>query len=59
MEKDTGTLGEIGNEVMKAIGRLDEATKKAKDDKNSCETSEDEIGSWLTVIGKAILAIFK
>jgi len=41
------------------VGALDEATQKAKADKETCDASQDEVGSWISVIGKAILTIFK
>lgn len=59
MENDKSTFEEIGNKVMKAVGALDEATQKTKADKESCDSSQDEVGSWISVIGKAILTIFK
>ena len=59
MENDKSTFEEIGNEVMKAVGALDEATQKTKADKETCDASQDEVGSWISVIGKAILTIFK
>ena len=48
-----------GNEVMKAVGELKQRTRNL--DKVNSETDSDakEIGSWITIIGKALLAIFK
>ena len=59
MEKETGTFEEAGNEVLKAIGSLDEATHKLKTDEDQCQATQSEVGRWIEIIGKAIFAIFK
>lgn len=53
------TLGEKGDEVMKQTGILKEATDLLKDLSQNDKADKEEVGSWLTILGKAILAIFK
>lgn len=61
MKMDTNELGlnEKGDEVMKQSGVLKQATdllnELSKDDKEN----KEEIGSWLTILGRALLAVFK
>lgn len=53
------TLNEKGDEVMKQTGILKEATDLLKDLSQNDKDHKEEVGSWLTILGKAILAIFK
>ena len=46
-------------DVMHAVGRLDEATDHLDDDPPEDTVDPVTVGQWITVIGKAILAIFK
>ena len=49
-----------GNEVMKKVGKLNAASKALKKvTKENQKPSSEEVGEWITVIGKALLAIFK
>ena len=54
------TETDLGDEVMKAIGGLANATSDLKAEQaNSSKVAPEEVGSWITVIGKALLSIFK
>lgn len=48
-----------GDEVMKSIGELKQVTQDLKEATKQHETDPEEVGNWITTIGKAILAIFK
>lgn len=48
-----------GNDVMKTVGSLDEATTRLKDDQaKDCDATPEEVGNWIAAIGKALLSIF-
>lgn len=56
----SGTVGdEAGREVLKQVGVLEEAAKDLKQHKKERGVDPDEVGTWITAIGKALLAIFK
>ena len=49
-----------GDEVAKAIGRLEGATDDLKRDANQkCGTDPEEVSNILALIGRTILKIFK
>ncbi len=53
-------LEEQGNQILKDIGTLDGVTEELNElDVIDSEAEMEEVGSVLTVLGKALLAIFK
>jgi len=48
-----------GDKVMKAVGELREATEALEREADDCETDPEEVGSWITTIGKALIGIFR
>ena len=54
-----GVSGDPGDEVMRRIGSLDDAAEHFEDENLQREVDPEKVGSWITVIGRAILAIFK
>jgi hypothetical protein len=50
---------ELGDEVMRAIGELDGSGQALGADGDCDEVDPEEVGRWMTAIGKALLAIFK
>ena len=48
-----------GDAVMHAIGKLDEAASQLDMSATADEVEPEAVAKWITVIGKAILAIFK
>ncbi len=60
MSKAISTLADTGDEVMKAVGALESATTKLiSEQAKTCKVDPVEVGSWITLIGKALLSIFK
>lgn len=59
MEPTENETGTNGDEVMKSIGELKQVTKDLEEATKESETDPEEVGNWITTIGKAILAIFK
>lgn len=59
MEKTDVGFGTKGDDVLKQVGVLEEATKALKETTEDCETDKDDVASWIATIGKAILSIFK
>ena len=57
-EVETGT-GKSGNGILEDVGALKELTDLLTKEETACQEDKDEVGSWITVIGKALLAIFK
>ena len=45
--------------VMRAVGSLDEAVAGLEDDDSPNAPEPDTVGHWITIIGRAILEIFK
>ena len=54
-----GVSGDLGDEVMRRIGSLDDAADNVEGEDLQEEVDPEKVGSWITVIGRAILAIFK
>ena len=50
---------QAGDAVMHAIGKLDEAASQLDMPGTADEVEPEAVAKWITVIGKAILAIFK
>ena len=56
-----GNFDEIkdGDEVMKQIGVLGDHVEELGKIKHEVDLEPEEVGTWITAIGKALLAIFK
>ena len=54
-----GLRGNVGDEVMRSIGSLDELADNFEDEDFQDEVDPKTVGSWITIVGRAILAIFK
>jgi len=52
------TFGEKGNEVAVEAGRLGALTDELISENGSCAAEPQEVGNWITAIGKAVLAVF-
>ena len=59
MTPDDGEGVTTGEEVVKQIGVLGERVEELKQIKHEIGIEPEDVGSWITVIGKALLAIFK
>lgn len=59
METKELSFSQKGDEVMKQTGMLKEASDLLKDLSKNDRDDKEEIGSWLTILGRALLAIFK
>lgn len=49
----------LGDEVMHQVGILDQAAENLKEQDLEDEVDPEKVGNWITVIGKALMAIFK
>jgi hypothetical protein len=58
MQEPKTNLSRKGDAVMKKVGSLDTLTKELSDTAETCKNSQKDVGSWITTIGKAIIAIF-
>ena len=52
------TTEELGDRLMHEIGGLDAASDELKGTTDGGEIAVEEVGRWITAIGKAVLAIF-
>ena len=60
MSEAKSNFDEAGDALMKAVGALEGATADLKSEQaKSCKTDPNEVGNWITIIGKALLSIFK
>ena len=59
MSTNENKIENTGDEVMKAVGELKQRTKNLNEVTSDENNDAEEIGSWITAIGKAILTIFK
>ena len=59
MGNDGKTFEDRGGEVLTEVGALNELTKVLTKNNSDCEADQEDVGSWITVIGRALLAIFK
>ena len=57
-EVELGT-GKNGDDLTGDVGALKELTDLLTKEETSCKEEKNEVGSWITAIGKALLAIFK
>ena len=53
------TTEELGDRLMHEIGGLDAASDELEGNTDESEIAVEEVGRWITTIGKAILAIFR
>ena len=53
------SLDHKGDEIMKQIGVLEERSGELENVADEINADPEEVGKWITVIGKALLAIFK
>ncbi len=53
------SLDQKGDDVMTQIGVLGERSEGLKDPSDEAEADPEEVGRWITTIGRALLAIFK
>ena len=56
--KGDSTFEQEGNEVAAEAGRLGALTDELKSENGSCAGEPQDVGNWITAIGKAVLAIF-
>lgn len=59
METRDLELDQKGLEVLEQVGALKKASETLKTVTQACSTTPEEVGSWITIIGKAILSVFK
>jgi hypothetical protein len=60
MSKLKGTeITDAGEQVVQQIGVLNEATDQLKEECPDEKVEPEEVGRWITVIGRALAAIFK
>lgn len=59
MSENEPKLERESKDIAQNIGILKERTKELVKDKSNCEVDPEEVGSWITAIGKAIVAIIK
>lgn len=59
MNKIDNETENTGNEVLKAIGALNDVVSDSEKSQSDEETTAEDVGNWITIIGKAVLAIFK
>ncbi|MGE0175072.1 MAG: hypothetical protein AB7T49_19920 [Oligoflexales bacterium] len=50
---------DLGDEVMRQVGNLDQAAENLEGQDLENEVDPEKVGNWITVIGKALMAIFK
>lgn len=51
------TFEEKGNKVAAEAGRLGALTDELNSENGSCANEPQEVGNWITAIGKAVLTI--
>ena len=60
MSKLNGTeITDAGEQVVQQIGVLNEATDQLKEEWPVEKVEPEEVGRWITVIGRALAAILK
>jgi len=52
-------ISDTGDQVMQQIGVLNEATDHLEELEPAEAVEPEEVGKWITVIGRALAAIFK
>lgn len=56
--KDEKSFEQKGSDVAVEIGKFGALSDELKSESEKCKAEPDEVGSWITAIGKAVLAIF-
>lgn len=51
------TFEQIGNGVAAEVGKVGALTDELNSENGSCADEPQEVGNWITAIGKALLAI--
>jgi hypothetical protein len=59
MSHDEAEMVIAGEAVIKQIGALGHQVEELDQLKQEISIEPEDVGSWITVIGKALLAIFK
>ena len=60
MSRSNGTeITDAGEQVVQQIGVLTEATDRLDEECPPEKVEPEEVGKWITVIGRALAAIFK
>ena len=60
MSNTNGTeISDVGEQVLQQIGVLKEAADHLEQVEPVETVDADEVGTWITVIGRALAAIFK
>lgn len=59
MNNDNTEICNPGDEVLKQIGALTDTIAQLKDLGREQSVDPEEVGRWITVIGRAIAAILK
>ena len=52
------TFEQNGNDVATEVGKIGALTDELKSETGRCSEEPEEVGNWITAIGKAVLAIF-
>ena len=52
-------IADAGEQVVQQIGALNEATDQLNEECPVENVEPEEVGKWITVIGRALAAIFK
>jgi len=55
---DDSTFEQKGAAVAAEAGRLAQLSDELESESGKCRGDHEEVGSWITTIGKALLAIF-
>lgn len=56
--KDEKSFEQKGNDVAVEVGKLGALSDELNSESEKCKAEPDEVGSWITAIGKALIAIF-
>lgn len=56
--KDEKSFEQKGIDVAVEIGKIGALSDELNSESEKCKTDPGEVGSWITAIGKAVIAIF-
>lgn len=59
MSNGNTEIGNAGDEVLKQVGVLTDAIAQLKDLGPEQSVDPEEVGRWITIIGRAIVVILK
>jgi len=59
MNQDNFETESKGDLVMEQVGAVKEAAKALNDSVDESTDEQEEVSGWITIIGKALLSIFK